>query len=210
MCGIVGIVAATASLQKIDVANVIHSLKHRGPDACGTWCSRCLASDRSVWLGHTRLAIIDLSDRGVQPMADPRTGNRIVYNGEIYNFAEVRRQLRTTDFRSDTDTEVLLAAYAERGSACLDMCVGLFAFAIWDQPNQRLFLARDRLGIKSLYFYESDDCFVFASEVRTLLATGLVPAVIEPFGLESYLAYGAVQGPHTILQDVKCLAPGHY
>jgi asparagine synthase (glutamine-hydrolysing) len=188
------------------------ALAHRGPDEEGIELI-ALASDPNTWvgLGSRRLAILDLSPAGHQPMYDPATGNWLIFNGEIYNFQEIRLELQKLGhaFASTGDTEVLLRAYGQWGEACLERLVGMFAFAVWDSHNKRLFLARDRLGEKPLYCYAGPGLFIFASELRSLLATGLVPRRLDMAGLASYLAFGAVQDPLTIIQDVRSLPPGH-
>jgi len=146
-------------------------------------------------------------------MQDPVTGNTVVFNGAIFNFRDLKRQMagRVERYRSDTDTEALLYSYGVYGRACLDQWRGMFAVAIWDTQRRELFLVRDRLGIKPLYWYKSPaGLFAFASEVRALLASGLVPRESDPRGVCSYLAYGAVQAPWTMIQGVRSLLPGHY
>jgi asparagine synthase (glutamine-hydrolysing) len=145
-------------------------------------------------------------------MQDPETGNWIVFNGEIYNFREVRQKLESegTQFRSQSDTEVLLKAYARWGERCLDELRGMFAFAIWDAVRHRLFLARDPMGIKPLYYCSQGQYFLFASEVRTLLGTGLVPRQLDRAGLLNYLSFGSVYDPVTLIQGISNLRAGHY
>src|SRR5438105_3094598 len=157
------------------------------------------------------MSIQDLSPAGHMPMKDPATGNWIVFNGEIYNFQTLRTELEKLGHRfcSHGDTEVLLKAYAQWGETCLDRFVGMFAFALWDARKERLFLARDRLGVKPLYYYASPDLFLFGSEIRALLATGLIPRRLDMAGLASYLAFGAVQDPFTIIEGVRSLHAGH-
>jgi asparagine synthase (glutamine-hydrolysing) len=144
-------------------------------------------------------------------MHDPATGNWLIFNGEIYNFQQIRLELQKLGhrFASTGDTEVLLRAYGQWGEGCLERLVGMFAFAVYDSHHERLFLARDRLGEKPLYYYHGPEAFIFASELRALLATGLVPRRLDTAGLASYLAFGAVQDPITIIQDVCSLPPGH-
>jgi asparagine synthase (glutamine-hydrolysing) len=171
MCGIAGIAGPGAD--PAVVSRMTAQLQHRGPDGWGQW------SGRQVALGHRRLKIIDLSDAGRQPMTTPDGRYTIVYNGEVYNFAELRRALPHVHFRSGTDTEVVLRAYERWGAACLDRFVGMYAFAIWDAREQTLFCARDRLGIKPFYYAHVGHAFYFASEIRPLLAAGVPRAVNE-------------------------------
>lgn len=181
------------------------ALAHRGPDAEGVW------TEGPVALGHRRLAIIDLSDAGRQPMASADGRYQMVFNGEIYNYRELRVELAEHyPFHTQTDGEVLLAAYVVWGAAGLSRLKGMFAFAIWDRVAQTLFVARDRLGIKPLYYHHNSSVFVFASELRALLASELVPRQPSTSALVDYLRYQSVHAPHTILEGVKMLQPGHY
>ena len=176
--------------------------KHRGPDDQGVvQCGR-------VVLGNTRLAIIDTSAAGHQPMYDPVTGNWITYNGETYNFKDLRNELSGL-WSSNTDTEVVLRAYREFGVDAFRKMRGMFALALWDNQNQTLVLARDPLGIKPLYYYVSENQFIFASELRALLASGLISRKLSAAGVDSYLANGSVEAPLTIVDGVKQLLPGH-
>ncbi len=189
------------------------SLTHRGPDDGGTIILRDTDDDSiEVGLGNRRLAILDLSPLGHQPMNDPATGNWIVYNGEVYNFREVRAKLERegAHFTSHSDTEVILQAYGRWGEHCLDHFRGMFAFAIWDAHRHRLFVARDPIGIKPLYYFQSPQHFIFSSEVRTLLGTGLVPRQIDPAGLTNYLTFGSLYDPNTLIENVHALPPGCY
>src|ERR1700684_3193320 len=149
-------------------------------------------------------------------MRNPCTGNCIVFNGEIYNFREIRKELEVTgvEFKSHSDTEVILAAYRVWGEDCLTRLGGMFAFALWDAPRKRLLLARDPMGIKPLYYYQSqgtqsEQAFLFFSAVRTLLQMGIVPRKVDPAGVLSYLAFGSVYEPWTIVEGVKAVPPGH-
>jgi asparagine synthase (glutamine-hydrolysing) len=178
--------------------------RHRGPDDQGV--VRCGAQ---VVLGNTRLAIIDTSAAGHQPMRDPVTGNWITYNGETYNFRELRRELAGEAWNSDTDTEVVLRAYSKWGTGAFQKLRGMFALAIWDNVRQTLVLARDPLGIKPLYYYVAQNRLLFASELRALLASDLVPRRLSPAGVNSYLACGSVQSPFTIVEGIRQLLPGH-
>jgi asparagine synthase (glutamine-hydrolysing) len=212
MCGIVGIVGLKAQVSPELLERATRSLAHRGPDDSGTVILRDSVPEKiEVGLGNRRLAILDLSPLGHQPMNDPATGNWIVYNGEVYNFREVRARLEQAGLRfsSLSDTEVILKAYALWGEKCLLEFRGMFAFAIWDAQQRRLFIARDPMGIKPLYYYQSDQYFIFSSEVRTLLGTDLVPRIIDPAGLINYLAFGSVCDPNTLVEGVRSLPPGH-
>ncbi len=212
MCGIIGIVARKPPIPPAVLEQATASLAHRGPDDSGTvLLIESQPEPLEIGLGHRRLAILDLSPLGHQPMQDPVTGNWIVFNGEIYNFRGLRKELEAAgaEFRSHSDTEVILAAYRVWGESCLTRLGGMFAFALWDAPRKRLLLARDPMGIKPLYYHQSDQTFVFASEVRTLLRTGLVPRKADSTGVLSYLAFGSVYEPWTIVEGVKAVPPGH-
>jgi asparagine synthase (glutamine-hydrolysing) len=213
VCGIVGIVARNASLAPEILERATLSLAHRGPDDSGTIILRSASPEQlEVGLGNRRLAILDLSPLGHQPMKDEVTGNWIVFNGEIYNFQDVRRKLEREGIRfgGHSDTEVLLKAYGRWGEHCLTELRGMFAFGIWDARHQRLFLARDPMGIKPLYYFESSQNFVFASEVRTLLGTGFLTRRLNCAGLLNYLSFGSIYDPNTIVDGVNALPPGSY
>jgi len=271
MCGIAGMIARN----KLEIApgtlGVMKSaLGHRGPDDAGEVVRRL--PDWTVGLAHTRLAILDLSSAGHQPMASAQHPIWLTYNGEVYNFHELRRELMADrsltvaarkerpdpnsplathhqplpsrdrrrqassmdglvrgqaeasrvplakgavrpesapPFVSTSDTEVVLRAYEQWGAAALPRLRGMFALAVWDELAQVLTLARDPLGIKPLYYYQTGDLFLFASELRALLATGLVPRRASFEGLVSYLEYGSVQGPLTIIEGIRSVPPGH-
>jgi asparagine synthase (glutamine-hydrolysing) len=213
MCGIVGILARNAAVVPEMLEQATASLAHRGPDDSGTFILPATGNHPGeIGLGNRRLAVLDLSPLGHQPMQDPETGNWIVYNGEIYNFRDVRKKLQSTgiNFKSDSDTEVLLKAYGHWGQQCLQEFRGMFSFAIWDQQYQRLFLARDPMGIKPLYYGSFGQYFLFASEIRTLLGTGLVPRQLDTAGLANYLAFGSLYDPITLIKGVSVLRPGHF
>src|ERR1700690_1822209 len=182
------------------------ALAHRGPDSSGVEAiGNCV-------LGNTRLAILDLSERGRQPMANADRSSWIAYNGECYNAAELREWLvsRGRSFHSGTDTEVVLQLYDEIGDACVERLRGMFAFAIWDAPKNRLLLARDRLGIKPLYYSLTPDGIVFASEIKALLASGIVSPRIAPHGVRAFLQLGHIPAPWTAIDGVQPLEPGHF
>jgi len=200
MCSISGILGRVS---RDAVVRMNQAQRHRGPDDCD------IASCGSAVLGNTRLAIIDTSSAGHQPMNDPHTGNWITYNGETYNFKDLRRELDDGPWISNTDTEVVLRSYAKWGIDAFRKLRGMFALAIWDDQKQTLVLARDHLGIKPLYYYADHHQFIFASELRALLASGLVPRKLSAAGVDSYLANGSVAAPLTIIEGVKQLLPGH-
>jgi len=201
MCGIFGFNFEDKSLLKkgMDV------LAHRGPDDSGYY------TDKNISLGHRRLSIIDLSRKGHQPMSDKNGELVIIYNGEIYNFKEIREKLeKKYDFKSNTDTEVILYAYKEYGVKCLDYFNGMFAFCIYDSKKKILFLARDRLGIKPLYYYFKDGKFMFASEIKAILQDNEVKREIDYKALSEYFEYSFTINDETIFKDIKELLPGHY
>ncbi|MBW7946756.1 MAG: amidotransferase 1, exosortase A system-associated [Sphingomonadaceae bacterium] len=180
-------------------------IAHRGPDGSGVFRAP------GVGLGHRRLSIIDLAG-GVQPMPSEDGKVQIVFNGEIYNFREVRRDLQALGhvFRRDSDTEVIIAAWRAWGEACVDRLRGMFAFAIWDETVRTLFLARDRLGVKPLYYADlGDGRFIFGSELKALLMWPGLPRAIDPRAIEDYFAYGYVPDDKCLLSAVKKLPAGH-
>jgi len=212
MCGIFGIIARNTRIPDGVLERGTQSLGHRGPDDSGTILLRdSVPEPVEIGLGNRRLAILDLSPLAHQPMHDAETGNWIVYNGEIYNFRDVRAELEKggTIFVSHSDTEVVLKAYARWGEDCLAKFRGMFAFAIWDARRHRLFIARDPMGIKPLYYAQPGTHFLFASEVRTLLGTGLVQPRIDPAGLINYLTFGSAYDPLTLVEGVHALPAGH-
>ncbi len=210
MCGIAGLVKFENNGFDLGAvaARVLPHLNHRGPDDRGL----LVLSEGRCALIHTRLSILDLSPAGHQPMATPDGRYWITYNGEIYNFRELRQQLldHGEQFASQSDTEIILKLYARDGAACLAHLRGMFAFAIWDDTRQELFVARDRLGIKPLYYYAQNGQFLFASEVRALLATELVPRRLDAVALSEYLAYQSVPAPRTLIEGVRLLPPGSW
>jgi asparagine synthase (glutamine-hydrolysing) len=213
MCGIFGILARNGSIPANVLERATDSLAHRGPDDRGTVVLQAGNSPRlEIGLGSRRLAILDLSPLGHQPMQDADTGNWIVYNGELYNFRELRTRLQGEGVRfvSQSDTEVLLKAYGRWGEKCLGELRGMFAFAIWDAKRSRLLLGRDPMGIKPLYYCSAGQYFLFASELRTLLGTGFVPRRLDPAGLINYLNFGSVYDPITMIAGVSSLEAGHY
>jgi asparagine synthase (glutamine-hydrolysing) len=213
MCGIFGILSKDGRISGDILENAAQSLSHRGPDDSGTVVIETSPDgNRQLGFAHTRLSIIDLSPQGHQPMQDSSTGNWIVFNGEIYNFCELRSELEATgyQFTSHSDTEVILAAYRAWGTDSFARLRGMFAFALWDKSRQTVLLVRDPMGIKPLYYYDSSKALLFASEVRSLLKTGLVPRKLDPDGLFSFLAFGSVYEPRTIVEGISAVAPGHF
>jgi asparagine synthase (glutamine-hydrolysing) len=207
MCGIVGFLRSHAMDDPRILNRALKCQQHRGPDDEGTWWS----TDRRVGLGHRRLAIIDLSTRGHQPMSDSSGRLQIVFNGEIYNYLELRDELRAMGhtFRSDTDTEVILEAYRAWGVNCVKRLNGMFAFGLFDTESQRLFLARDRAGEKPLFYAERDRGFSFSSELKGLLSDYSVDRVIDSTALNFYLAYGYVHGSQCMIRGVNKLPAAH-
>ena len=207
MCGICGEVNANVRSTGPEVAAAMMSaMAERGPDAMGLFVQGNAA------LGHRRLKIFDPSERSQQPMADPRLGLAIVYNGAIYNYRELRAELagKGYDFFSTGDTEVLLKAYHAWGSNCLERINGMFAFAIWHRDTGEVFLARDRLGIKPLYYVPEPGRFRFASTLPALLAGGDIDTEIDPAALHHYMTFHAVvPAPRTLLKGARKLSPGH-
>jgi asparagine synthase (glutamine-hydrolysing) len=207
MCGIIGVASRTAVSDRGWLALGRDALRHRGPDDAGEWWS----ADACVGVGHRRLAVIDLSPAGHQPMQDAGGGLCIVFNGEIYNFADLRQELMAQGhaFRTHSDTEVILAAYREWGMDCLSRLNGMFAFALYDSRQRQLFLARDRAGEKPLFYALADGVLRFASELKGLMADPALPRRIDPEALDCYLAMGFVPGQRSMLHGVKKLPPAH-
>jgi asparagine synthase (glutamine-hydrolysing) len=207
MCGIVGYASIKRPIAPSLLLQMRDTLRHRGPDDAGTWSS----ADGLVALGHRRLAIIDLSPAGRQPMADSSGQLKIVFNGEIYNYLELRRELeeRNHVFHTATDTEVILAAYLEWGDNCLRRLNGMFAFALHDRTRRCLLLARDRAGEKPLFYRRDNGTITFASELKALLADPSCPRVLDPEALDFYLAFGYVPGDRCLLSGIHKLPQGH-
>lgn len=211
MCGITGILANHSINILRPLTLMSEALAHRGPDADGLEIWRYQDSHQAAF-AHRRLAIIDLSPSGKQPMTGTDRRYSITFNGEIYNYLALREQLQAegVGFATDTDTEVLLRLYEKHGKDCLRFLQGMFAFALRDHQTGEVFIARDRLGIKPLYYYAGNHLFLFASEIRALLASGLVPRLLDTLALHSFLSFGAVQEPRAIIEGVRSLPPAHY
>jgi asparagine synthase (glutamine-hydrolysing) len=225
MCGIAAIFSYHPGAPPVDrqeLRTIRDHMAARGPDGLGEWYS----ADGRIGLAHRRLSIIDLSESGAQPMTDPDTGNVIIYNGEIYNYRELRRDLEAKGyrFRSTSDTEVLLHLYATKGPEMLHDLRGMYAFAIYNPGSPRtsnpeprtpnrspgLFLARDPFGIKPLYIHDDGKTIRIASQVKALLAGGHIPKEIEPAGHAGFFLWGHVPEPYTLYKNIKSLTPGTY
>ena len=207
MCGIIGIISKNDTIDLAHLNSARDTFSYRGPDDQGSW----LNENQTIYLGHRRLSIIDTSSSGHQPMQDRNSGCVIVFNGEIYNYLEIRADLeqKGIKFHTHSDTEVALQAYLFYGESCVEQFNGMFALAIWDPRNRRIFLLRDRLGIKPLYYYQRNDLFIFSSEVKGITsAIDEKPAVNNGL-IDHYMSFGYIPGAETLQTDVKRLLPGH-
>ena len=206
MCGIAGILTSDVGppIARSELKAMGDAISHRGPDAEGFW------SAPGIGLVHRRLSIIDLAD-GIQPMANEDDSIQVVFNGEIYNFQELQRRLKQQGhrFRTSSDTEVLVHLYEQHGEALVDHLRGMFAFAIWDAKKRRLLLARDRVGLKPLYYYRDAKQLVFGSEIKAILACPGLKLEIDPYAVEDYLTYGFIPGERSIFRNIRKLLPGH-
>ncbi|SVD13858.1 uncharacterized protein METZ01_LOCUS366712, partial [marine metagenome] len=212
MCGISGFWRdsndkSTDWLKEI-AKNMADTLLHRGPDDCGTWVDQ----EVGVAFGHRRLSIIDVTDHGHQPMLSSNGGYVIIYNGEVYNFQELRQQLEKLGhrFEGHSDTEVMLAAFVQWGvEASVKKFNGMFAFAVWDRLDRRLWLARDRIGEKPLYYGVQNGTLFFASELKAIRANPEFKPEIDRDALASFLRFSYVPAPYSIYRGIKKLIPGH-
>lgn len=219
MCGIFGVINTKKKIDESRVVAARDVLAHRGPDDAGIYTSPCYPEpvERSpfVVLAHRRLSIIDLSPAAHQPMTTDDGRFTIVYNGEIYNFEEIRKEISSRQsavgnkFKTNSDTEVILYLYSKYGKDCLNMLRGMFAFAIWDDKEKKLFAARDRFGIKPFYYLKNDDEFIFSSELKAIkyYKNGLT---ISMQGMDAFLKTGSVPAPLTIYEETRALLPGHW
>ena len=204
MCGIAGIVSrGDRPVEPAWVGSMVRALAHRGPDGDGLW----VGGDRKAVLGHSRLAIIDLSAAGAQPMTTPDGRFSLTFNGEIYNFRELRARLEAAGFRfrSQSDTEVLLNLFVQMGPDCVELLDGDYAFGVWDEREQTLMLARDRAGVKPLYYAATLDFVIFASEVRAILASGLVAPRLDRTSVYHYLTFLAPPAPMSLVEGIRKL-----
>src|SRR5713226_7961003 len=208
MCGICGLLCLDGE------SNVAESVlrqmntvqRHRGPDDEGYLC------EAGVGFGFSRLAILDLTPAGHQPMSNEDGTVWLIFNGEIYNFQELVPQLEQAghQFRSRSDSEVIIHGYEQWGTACVERFNGMFAFAIWDSRKRRIFIARDRLGVKPLYYWSDGKHFAFGSELKSLLAFSAVPRELNVHALQTYLMYEYVPAPESIFSGIQKLSAGHY
>ena len=214
MCGITGIVGhqINNSTYHSAIKKMNDAIAHRGPNSEGVW------NDEHCFLGHRRLSIIDLSEAGNQPFFSQDNRYIMVYNGELYNYKELKLELQRAKhgsknlpyiFKTSTDTEVILASYLRWGIDCVKRFNGMFAFAIWDTLEQKLVIARDRMGIKPLYYQFKNNVLLFGSEIRALIHSGLIDKKINLKSVAEYIQYTTVHAPNTIMQDVFMLMPGH-
>ncbi len=209
MCGIAGaLVRADSPMSRAHLGRMLDAIAHRGPDGHGA-CEFRAAGERRVLLGHRRLAIID-PEGARQPMCDEAAGLALTFNGEIYNFRELRAELAACGYRfeRDSDTEVLLRAYQHWGEEAVGRLRGMFAFAIWDAKRERLFMARDRFGEKPLFLHQGSDGLYFASEIKALLELPQPKPGVNLSAVWDFLAYRYVPGPKTLFEGIRKLAPG--
>jgi len=202
MCGISGILNKGAPVQLDMIRRMTDSMCHRGPDAEGFYIDRQLA------FGHRRLSIIDLSAAANQPFEDPSGRYVIVFNGEIYNYAEIKSLLNDYPFRTHGDTEVILAGYMRWGADCLTHLRGMYTIAIWDKLECELFIARDRLGVKPLYYYHDNEQFVFASEIRAILSAGVIKRKINQTAILEYFRYQSIGFPFSPVEGIYQMQAG--
>lgn len=205
MCGIAGIIYFDKTIAEPGAINrMTGCMAHRGPDADGFFVRDNIA------LGHRRLSIIDLSAASNQPFADKTNRFQLIFNGELYNFQEVRDTITDHHFRTTGDTEVLIEAYARWGINCIHHFKGMFAFAIWDDVEKELCIVRDRMGVKPVYYYTDNHCLVFSSEIRSILKSGLVAPLINKEALVDYLSFQSISSPNTLIKGILQLEAGHY
>ncbi len=206
MCGIAGkLNFKNQPVEKTDILAMMNEIKHRGPDDEGIYLNN------NIGLGHRRLSIIDLSSNGQQPMPDESKRFWITYNGEVYNFLELKKELLRDGvrFKSNTDTEVIIYLYKKYGAECLKLLRGMFAFAIWDNEKKELFLARDRIGKKPLKYYLSNNVLIFSSELKAILKNKEVKKEIDWQAIDKFLTYKYVPAPRTGFKNIHKLPPAH-
>ncbi|MGZ5135928.1 MAG: asparagine synthase (glutamine-hydrolyzing), partial [Flavitalea sp.] len=205
MCGIAGIIYLNETEAELaTISKMTECMRHRGPDADGFFVKDNIA------LGHRRLSIIDLSTASNQPFADKTNRFQLIFNGELYNFQQVRDTITDHHFRTTGDTEVLVEAYARWGINCIHHFKGMFAFAVWDDTEKELCIVRDRMGVKPVYYYTDNNFLVFASEIRSILKSGLVAPLINKNALVDYLSFQSISSPNTLIKGIRQLEAGHY
>ncbi len=205
MCGIAGICNfSSGSNDSAKIRQMTSAMVHRGPDSDGIY------EDDLISLGHRRLSVIDLSAKSNQPFTDASGRYVIVFNGELYNYPDVRNELIDYPFQSSGDTEVLVAAFAKWGPACISRFKGMFAFAIWDKIDEILYVFRDRMGVKPLYFFHDQHTFIFASEIRSILASGSVPGKLNKSALPDYFSFQSFGYPSSPICGIEQLEAGTY
>ena len=202
MCGIAGILNKQEPVQPDQIRLMTKSMCHRGPDAEGYF------SDKEMAFGHLRLSIIDLSDAANQPFEDATGRYVIIFNGEIYNYAEIKPSLSDYPFRTHGDTEVILAGYIRWGADCLSRLRGMYTIAIWDKQERELFIARDRLGVKPLYYFHDEKQFIFASEIRAILSIGKTNRRIDQTAIAEYFRYQSVGFPFSPVEGIRQMEAG--
>lgn len=207
MCGIIGLISP-CPVSEENFKKARDRLIHRGPDDAGLWFN----NEKTVALGHRRLSIIDLSSAGHQPMCNENQSVWLVYNGEIYNFKEIREELikKGHSFKSQTDSEVVIHSYEEWGTDCLKKFNGMFAFALWDKMKNQLFAARDRIGIKPFFYYWDKKKFAFSSEIKALKKMDGFDFALDYTGIYDFFTYLFVPTPKTAYRFIKKLPPGHF
>jgi len=205
MCGIAGILSIKSTIvEDAPIRRMTDAMAHRGPDAVGFF------SEGPITLGHLRLSIIDLSSAANQPFTSNSGRYVMVFNGEMYNYNEVRAKLTDYDFHTTGDTETLIAAYEKWGPECLQHFRGMFAFAIWDKKDRELFIVRDRMGVKPVYYFMDGQHFIFASEIRSILSSGLVRRKINAAALRDYFSYQSFSYPHSAIEGIDQLEAGSW
>jgi asparagine synthase (glutamine-hydrolysing) len=204
MCGIAGILNKEIPVRIEQIQEMTGSMSHRGPDAEGYF------TDQELAFGHRRLSIIDLSDAANQPFEEAGGRYVIVFNGEIYNYSEIKLLLRDYSFRTQGDTEVILAAYMRWGADCLSRLRGMYTIAIWDKQDRELFIARDPLGVKPLYYYQQEDRFVFASEVRAVLGSGKIKRKMDQTAILEYFRYQSIGFPFSPVEKIRQVEAGSW
>ena len=210
MCGLTGFCDFSKKLSLTELQKATECLQHRGPDGNGTAIFK--TQEATIGLGHRRLSILDLSDQGSQPMYSDDKNVVIILNGEIYNFLEIRKELKLLghSFHSDSDTEVIIKAYQQYGINAVHKFIGMFAFALYDIKEQVIYFLRDRAGVKPLYYYYKNDCLLFASELKSIYTFPVFEKKINEEAVSLFFKYAYIRAPHTIFKNTYKVQPGHY